>query len=120
MSNGWCSLLRDGYLANADLHENIVGTAAREEGELYKLHCFMRQSIDAASPTNCAAPYPAVIRSAIESNRESDGLCIDLCQAVTARSSVAGSAANYLRMVYKRDATLVESACRPSIYARSF
>ncbi|WP_321898903.1 PHA/PHB synthase family protein [Paraburkholderia heleia] len=70
-SNAWYSLLRQSYLANAGLLEDMVGATGHDESEKHRLRFFMRQFIDAASPTNYAATNPDAIRMAIESNGES-------------------------------------------------
>jgi len=70
-SNRWYSLLRQSYVANADLLEELVGATAYGESDKHRLRFFMRQFIDAASPTNYAATNPEAIRAAIESNGES-------------------------------------------------
>ncbi|WP_028204648.1 PHA/PHB synthase family protein [Paraburkholderia nodosa] len=70
-SNVWYNLLRQSYLANAGLLEDMVGATGYDESEKHRLRFFMRQFIDAASPTNHAATNPEAIRTAIESNGES-------------------------------------------------
>ncbi|MEM5315010.1 class I poly(R)-hydroxyalkanoic acid synthase [Paraburkholderia sp. JHI869] len=70
-SNAWYNLLRQNYLANAGLLEDMVGATGYNAGEKHRLRFFMRQFIDAASPTNYAATNPEAIRMAIESNGES-------------------------------------------------
>ncbi|HKR45665.1 MAG TPA: alpha/beta fold hydrolase, partial [Paraburkholderia sp.] len=70
-SNAWYNLLRQSYLANAGLLDDMVGATGYNESEKHRLRFFMRQFIDAASPTNYAATNPEAIRTAIESNGES-------------------------------------------------
>ncbi|WP_321963417.1 class I poly(R)-hydroxyalkanoic acid synthase [Paraburkholderia sp. J7] len=70
-SNTWYSLLRQSYLANGGLLEDMIGATGYDEREKHRLRFFMRQLIDAASPTNYAATNPEAIRMAIESNGES-------------------------------------------------
>lgn len=70
-SNGWYSMLRQSYLANAGLLEDMVGATGYSESDKHRLRFFMRQFIDAASPTNYLTTNPEVIQAAIESNGES-------------------------------------------------
>jgi len=73
MANEWSShagynLLKQSYLANAGLLEDIVGATTYDEDKKHRLRFFMRQLIDATSPTNYALTNPEAIRAAIESN----------------------------------------------------
>jgi polyhydroxyalkanoate synthase len=70
-SNTWYSLLKQNYLVNAGLLEELVGATGYSESDKHRLRFFMRQFIDAASPTNYAATNPEAIQAAIESNGES-------------------------------------------------
>ncbi|MBN3753649.1 class I poly(R)-hydroxyalkanoic acid synthase [Paraburkholderia sp. Tr-20389] len=67
-SNGWYSLLKQNYLINARMLEDMVEASTLDEKEKHKLRFYTRQFIDLASPTNCAATNPDVIRHAIESS----------------------------------------------------
>jgi polyhydroxyalkanoate synthase len=70
-SNGWHSLLKQNYLINARMLEEVVDAAALGEKEKHKLRFFTRQFIDLASPSNLAATNPEVIRQAVESQGSS-------------------------------------------------
>jgi polyhydroxyalkanoate synthase subunit PhaC len=66
-SNAWYSFLKQSYLINSRLLEEIVEASALEDKEKHKLRFYMRQFIDLASPSNFAATNPEVIQQAIDS-----------------------------------------------------
>ncbi|MEM5439513.1 class I poly(R)-hydroxyalkanoic acid synthase [Paraburkholderia diazotrophica] len=70
-SNVWCNLLKQSYLLNARMLEELVEASTLDEKEKHKLRFFARQFIDLASPANFAATNPEVIRHAVESNGSS-------------------------------------------------
>ncbi|MBP0591508.1 class I poly(R)-hydroxyalkanoic acid synthase [Paraburkholderia sp. LEh10] len=70
-SNGWYSLLKQSYLINARMLEEMVEASTLDEKEKHKLRFFMGQFIDLASPANFAATNPEVLRQALASNGSS-------------------------------------------------
>jgi polyhydroxyalkanoate synthase len=70
-SNGWHNLLKQNYLINSRMLEDVVESTTLDEKDKHKLRFFTRQFIDLASPSNIAATNPEVIRQAVESNGSS-------------------------------------------------
>lgn len=70
-SNAWHNLLKQNYLINARMLEDVVESTTLDEKEKHKLRFFTRQLIDLSSPSNIAATNPEVIRQAVESNGSS-------------------------------------------------
>ncbi|CAG9192142.1 Poly(3-hydroxyalkanoate) polymerase subunit PhaC [Paraburkholderia caribensis] len=70
-ANGWFSFLKENYLINAQMLEDLTEASALNEKEKHKLRFFMRQFIDLASPSNFAATNPEVIRRALETSGSS-------------------------------------------------
>jgi polyhydroxyalkanoate synthase len=66
----WFDLLRQSYLLNSRLIQDLVEAADVDDKTRHKLRFFARQWIDAASPSNFAATNPEAIGSAIESRGE--------------------------------------------------
>lgn len=69
--NGWFGFLKENYLINAQMLEDVTEASALNEKEKQKLRFFMRQFIDLASPSNFAATNPEVIRRALETSGSS-------------------------------------------------
>ncbi|CAE6844277.1 MULTISPECIES: PHA/PHB synthase family protein [Paraburkholderia] len=69
--NPWYSLLKQTYLLNARLLDEMVEAAGIEEKEKHKLRFYVRQFIDSMSPANFAATNPEVMTAALESLGES-------------------------------------------------
>jgi polyhydroxyalkanoate synthase len=65
--NPWYSLLKQTYLLNARLLDDMVEAAGVEEKEKHKLRFYVRQFIDSMSPANFAATNPEVMTAALES-----------------------------------------------------
>ncbi|SIT44370.1 Poly-beta-hydroxybutyrate polymerase [Paraburkholderia piptadeniae] len=70
-SNVWYSLLKQSYLLNARMLEELVEASTLDEKEKHKLRFFARQFIDLASPANFVATNPEVVRQAVESKGSS-------------------------------------------------
>ncbi|MPW21892.1 class I poly(R)-hydroxyalkanoic acid synthase [Paraburkholderia sp. CNPSo 3157] len=70
-SNVWYNLLKQSYLLNARMLEELVEASTLDEKEKHKLRFFARQFIDLASPANFAATNPEVIRQVVESKGSS-------------------------------------------------
>ncbi|MEM5389160.1 class I poly(R)-hydroxyalkanoic acid synthase [Paraburkholderia phymatum] len=70
-SNAWYNLLKQSYLLNARMLEELVEASTLDEKEKHKLRFFARQFIDLTSPANFAATNPEVIRQAVESKGSS-------------------------------------------------
>jgi polyhydroxyalkanoate synthase len=66
-SNGWHSLLKQSYLINARMLEDVAEATTLQGKDKHKLRFFTRQLIDLTSPSNMAATNPEVIRQAVES-----------------------------------------------------
>ena len=69
--NPWYSLLKQTYLLNSRLLNDMVEAAGVDEKEKHKLRFFARQFVDAMSPANFAATNPEAIKPAIETQGES-------------------------------------------------
>ncbi|MFM0017996.1 class I poly(R)-hydroxyalkanoic acid synthase [Paraburkholderia azotifigens] len=69
--NGWFGFLKENYLINAQMLEDMTEASALNEKEKHKLRFYMRQFIDLASPANFAATNPEVIRRALETSGSS-------------------------------------------------
>ncbi|BCZ81946.1 class I poly(R)-hydroxyalkanoic acid synthase [Paraburkholderia terrae] len=69
--NGWFGFLKENYLINAQMLEDMTEASALNEKEKHKLRFYMRQFIDLASPSNFAATNPEVIRRALETSGSS-------------------------------------------------
>ncbi|AUT62660.1 class I poly(R)-hydroxyalkanoic acid synthase [Paraburkholderia terrae] len=69
--NGWFGFLKENYLINAQMLEDMTEASALNEKEKQKLRFYMRQFIDLASPSNFAATNPEVIRRALETSGSS-------------------------------------------------
>jgi len=69
--NPWYSLLKQTYLLNARLLDEMVEAAGIEEKEKHKLRFYVRQFIDSMSPANFAATNPEAMTVALESHGES-------------------------------------------------
>ncbi|CAG4893576.1 PHA/PHB synthase family protein [Paraburkholderia saeva] len=69
--NAWYSLLKQNYLLNARLLEDIVDAVATTEKDKRKFKFFTRQLIDSLSPANFAATNPEALKLAFESSGES-------------------------------------------------
>ncbi|MGF6603575.1 polyhydroxyalkanoate synthase [Paraburkholderia sp. GAS448] len=69
--NAWYSLLKQNYLLNARLLENVVDAVVVSEKDKRKLEFFTRQFIDSLSPANFAATNPEALKLAFESSGES-------------------------------------------------
>jgi polyhydroxyalkanoate synthase len=65
------SLLKQNYLLNARLINDLVEAADIDETTRYKLRFFAKQFVDAMSPANFAATNPEVLKLAIETKGES-------------------------------------------------
>ena len=66
--NAWYSLLKQNYLLNAQLLEDVVDAVILSEKDKRKLEFFTRQLIDLLSPANFAATNPEALRLVFESN----------------------------------------------------
>jgi polyhydroxyalkanoate synthase subunit PhaC len=69
--NAWYSLLKQNYLLNARLLEDVVDAVVVSEKDKRKLEFFTRQFIDSLSPANFAATNPEALKLALESSGES-------------------------------------------------
>jgi len=69
--NPWYSLLKQAYLLNARLLDDMVDAADLDAKARHKAHFFARQFIDAVSPANFAATNPDAIKLAFETKGES-------------------------------------------------
>ncbi|QBR01509.1 PHA/PHB synthase family protein [Paraburkholderia pallida] len=69
--NPWYSLLKQTYLLNSRLLNDMVEAAVVEEKEKHKLRFYARQFIDSMSPANFAATNPEVMKTAVETQGES-------------------------------------------------
>jgi polyhydroxyalkanoate synthase subunit PhaC len=69
--NPWYSLLKQSYLLNARLLDDMVEAAQVQEKDKHKLRFYMRQFIDSMSPANFAATNPEAMTAALESQGES-------------------------------------------------
>jgi polyhydroxyalkanoate synthase len=69
--NPWYSLLKQTYLLNARLINDMVEAAGLDEQEQHKLRFYARQFIDSMSPDNFAATNPEAMKTALETQGES-------------------------------------------------
>ncbi len=69
--NAWYSLLKQHYLLNARLLEDVVDAAVLSEKDKRKLEFYVRQFIDFLSPANFAATNPEALKLAFESTGDS-------------------------------------------------
>jgi polyhydroxyalkanoate synthase len=69
--NAWFSLLKQTYLLNAHLLNDMIEAANLDEAKKNKLRFFARQFIDSMSPTNFAATNPEVMQTALETQGKS-------------------------------------------------
>ncbi|TDN57835.1 class I poly(R)-hydroxyalkanoic acid synthase [Paraburkholderia sp. BL10I2N1] len=69
--NGWHNLLKQNYLINARMLEDVVEASTLDDKEKHKLRFFTRQFIDLTSPSNFPATNPEVIRHALDSGGSS-------------------------------------------------
>jgi polyhydroxyalkanoate synthase len=69
--NAWYNLLKQNYLLNARLLEDVVDAVVLSEKDKRKLEFFTRQFIDLLSPANFAATNPEALRLAFESSGDS-------------------------------------------------
>lgn len=69
--NPWYSLLKQTYLLNSRLLNDMVEAADIGEKEKHKLRFYARQFIDSMSPANFAATNPEAIKTALETQGES-------------------------------------------------
>jgi polyhydroxyalkanoate synthase len=65
------SLLKQAYLLNSRLIDDVVEASALDETARHKLRFYARQFIDAMSPANFAATNPDVFKLALETRGES-------------------------------------------------
>jgi polyhydroxyalkanoate synthase len=70
-TNAWYSVVKQTYLLNARLLEDLIESAALDEKEKHRLRFFSGQFIDSMSPANFAATNPEAMRLALESSGES-------------------------------------------------
>ena len=70
-ANPWYRALKETYLLNAQLLDDMVDSAALDAKEKHKLRFYARQFIDSMSPANFPATNPQALKLAIESNGES-------------------------------------------------
>ncbi len=69
--NPWYSLLKQTYLLNSRLLNDMVEAAGIGEQEKHKLRFYARQFIDSMSPANFAVTNPDAIEAALETQGES-------------------------------------------------
>src|SRR5947207_1360187 len=69
--NPWYSVLKQGYLLNARLLDDMVEASGLDAKAKHKARFFARQFIDSMSPANFAATNPDAIKLAFESKGES-------------------------------------------------
>ena len=69
--NPWYSVLKQTYLLNSRLLNDMVEAAGVGEKEKHKLRFYARQFIDSMSPANFAATNPEAMKTAIETQGES-------------------------------------------------
>ena len=69
--NPWYSALKQAYLLNARLLEDMVEASDLDATGKHKARFFMRQFIDSMSPANFAATNPDAIKLALETKGES-------------------------------------------------
>jgi polyhydroxyalkanoate synthase subunit PhaC len=70
-ANPWYSLLKQTYLLNSRLMNDMIEAAGVGEKEKHKLRFYSRQFIDSMSPANFAATNPEAMKTAIETQGES-------------------------------------------------
>ena len=70
-ANSWYSLLKQTYLLNSRLLNDMVEASGVSEKEKHKLRFYARQFIDSMSPANFAATNPEAIQTAVETQGES-------------------------------------------------
>jgi polyhydroxyalkanoate synthase subunit PhaC len=70
-SNPWYSVLKQTYLLNARLLDDVVETSNLDAKAKHKARFFTRQLIDSLSPANFAATNPDAIKLALETQGES-------------------------------------------------
>jgi polyhydroxyalkanoate synthase subunit PhaC len=70
-SNPWYSVLKQTYLLNARLLDEVVETSNLDAKAKHKARFFTRQLIDAMSPANFALSNPDAIKLALETNGDS-------------------------------------------------
>jgi polyhydroxyalkanoate synthase len=70
-TNPWYSLLKQTYLLNSRLLDDMIEAAGVAEKEKHKLRFYARQFIDSMSPANFAATNPEAMKTAVETQGES-------------------------------------------------
>jgi polyhydroxyalkanoate synthase len=70
-TNPWYSLLKQTYLLNSRLLDDMIEAAGVAEKEKHKLRFYARQFIDSLSPANFAATNPEAMKAAVETKGES-------------------------------------------------
>ena len=69
--NPWYSLIKQTYLLNSRLLNDMVEASGVGEKEKHKLRFYARQFIDSMSPANFAATNPEAMKAAMETQGES-------------------------------------------------
>src|SRR5579859_7624165 len=69
--NAWYSMLKQTYLLNSRLLNDMVEAAGVGEKEKHRLRFYARQFIDSMSPANFAVTNPEAMKTAIETQGES-------------------------------------------------
>ncbi|HEX3636422.1 MAG TPA: class I poly(R)-hydroxyalkanoic acid synthase [Paraburkholderia sp.] len=69
--NPWYSVLKQTYLLNSRLLNDMIEAAGVGEKDKHKLRFYARQFIDSMSPANFAATNPEAMKTAIETQGES-------------------------------------------------
>jgi polyhydroxyalkanoate synthase len=69
--NPWYSLLKQTYLLNSRLLNDMVEAAEVQEKEKHRLRFYARQFIDSMSPANFAVTNPDAMKTALETQGES-------------------------------------------------
>jgi len=69
--NAWYCLLKQNYLLNARLLEDVIGAVVLSEKDKRKLEFFTRQLIDSLSPANFVATNPEALKLVFESSGDS-------------------------------------------------
>jgi len=93
--NAWYSLLKQCYLLNSKLLDEMVDSAKLDEKQKHKLRFFVRQFVDAMSPANFAATNPDMQKIAFDTqgNSVSTGLANLMADMRDGRISITDESA---------------------------
>ena len=117
--NPWYSLLKQTYLLNSRLLDDMVEAADLDEKEKHKVRFYARQFIDSMSPANFRATNPMCIKLALETQGESikaglANLLADLTQRSASRSPTRPPSKSARNVAVSKGSVVFENALVPA------